>query len=290
MTNPRDDAGPGSGDRSRRRGEPTQPPPPPDEWVRTDRRGSSAAPRRTTAPTGRGLPRAGAELPADVASEIRRAADTATARHRESLVGRMAGAVAAYDRGRYGDALRLGSQVAKEVTSVAAVRRLAGLAAYRLGRWRDALRHLEAYEAIAGESDTAPLVMDAERALGRHKKVAQRWSELRRTSPDPGVLAEARIVAAGSLADQGQFREAIELLEAGGAARSLRNPSERHLRQWYALGDLYERAGDVPRARELFLRVARVDPEAYDVPDRLDALGPVRRTGSRRRPARKAAR
>lgn len=225
-----------------------------------------------------------------MAREIRRAAETATAHHRESLVGRMSSAVTAYERGRYNDALRLGAQVAKEVTSVAAVRRLTGFAAYRLGRWRDALRHLEAYAAMTGEADAFPAIMDAQRALGRHSQVTQTWADLRRSSPEAAVLAEARIVAAGSLADQAKYREAIELLEAGGAARSLRNPSERHLRLWYALGDLYERAGDVPRARELFLRVARVDPEAYDVPDRLEALGPVRRARSRRRPPRKAGR
>jgi hypothetical protein len=33
----------------------------------------------------------------------------------------------------------------------------------------------------------------------------------------------------------------------------------------------------VPRARELFERVLRVDREAYDVADRLMGLGPVRK-------------
>ena len=62
----------------------------------------------------------------------------------------------------------------------------------------------------------------------------------------------------------------------------MRNPAERHLRQWYVLGDLTERSGDLPKARELFLRVAAVDPDAYDVAQRLDSLGPP--THSRRTP------
>ena len=65
-----------------------------------------------------------------------------------------------------------------------------------------------------------------------------------------------------------------------GASKALRNPSNRHIRQWYLLADLYERAGDVPRARELFERVLRVDREAYDVADRLMGLGPVRKPRS----------
>ena len=55
------------------------------------------------------------------------------------------------------------------------------------------------------------------------------------------------------------------MLATAGASKALRNPSNRHIRQWYLLADLYERAGDVPRARELFERVLRVDREAYDV-------------------------
>ena len=45
------------------------------------------------------------------------------------------------------------------------------------------------------------------------------------------------------------------------------------------LGDLYERAGDVPRAREMFERVLKVDREAYDVVDRLAGLGAERKPG-----------
>jgi tetratricopeptide (TPR) repeat protein len=249
-----------------------------DQWVRVDKSAVSvaahaAAPRRAPA-------KVPAALPAEVAAGIRRAAEAATAHHREVLVERMEKAVAAYERGRYQEALRYGTELSREAASVAAVRRLAGFAAYRLGRWRDAVRHLEVYTDLTDEPDALPALMDSWRALGRHAKVASAWAELRHRSPDPDHLAEARMVAAGSLADRGRLHDAIELLVTAGSARALRNPSERHLRQWYALGDLYERAGDLPRARELFQRVARVDAEAYDVLERLDALGP---RGGRRR-------
>jgi tetratricopeptide (TPR) repeat protein len=254
-----------------------------DQWVRTDR---GRRPPRTDEVARSSRPAASAPvLPADVAAGIRRAADTATGRHKEVLVARMESAVAAYERGRYQEAMRLGKQLAAEVGSVAAVRRLAGFAAYRLGSWREAVRQLEAYEEMTDDPDAVPALMDCLRALGRHRAVAGRWTRLRQRSPDADVLAEARMVAAGSLADRGDLRAAIELLSSAGAGRGLRNPSERHLRQWYALGDLYERAGDVPRARELFVRVAKVDPEAYDVSDRLEALGPERRRNRRPRPA-----
>jgi len=167
--------------------------------------------------------------------------------------------------------------VLQVLPNLSPINKVAGLAAYRLGRWRDAIRNLETYMAESGENDLVPALMDCYRALGRTAKVAELWTELRRSSPSTEVIAEARIVGAGALADAGDLGGAISLLTIGGSTKSLRNPADRHLRQWYALADLYERAGDVPRARELFMRVARADPEAYDVQARLEALGRQRR-------------
>ena len=48
-----------------------------------------------------------------------------------------------------------------------------------------------------------------------------------------------------------------------------KRPQEHHLRRAYALADLYERAGDVARARELFSRLAAADPDFADVRTRL---------------------
>jgi tetratricopeptide (TPR) repeat protein len=221
-------------------------------------------------------------LPLEVAADIRNAADLATARHREHLVEGAESAYRAYERGRYQDALRAIKPVADEAPAVAAVRELAGLAAYRSGRWRDASRHLQAFGALSDSTEHLPVLMDCQRALRKPKKVAELWSELRHSSPDPDVLTEGRIVAAASLADAGDLNGAIAMLATAGASKALRNPSERHLRQWYLLGDLFERAGDVPKAREYFERVFRSDAEAYDVAERLRGLGPERRPRRRR--------
>jgi tetratricopeptide (TPR) repeat protein len=216
-----------------------------------------------------------------VAGDIRIAARSSTTHRREVLVSKFTDAVAAYERGRFEEAAKLAKQVAGEAPMVADVRRLAGLAAYRAGRWREATRQLDAYASLADDVDHIPALMDCHRALGQARRVANIWADLRQRSPDVEVLAEARMVAAGMLADRGDVAGAIALLAGAGAGKALRNPSSRHVRQWYVLADLYERAGDVPRARELFDRVARADAEAYDVRERLASLGP-RRT---RRPA-----
>jgi tetratricopeptide (TPR) repeat protein len=228
-------------------------------------------------------------LPPEVATEIRAAADVATAAHRERLVEKAESAFAAYDRGRFQDARTAIKQVVDEAPSVVAVQELAGLAAYRSSRWREAVRHLRVFTDLTGSTTHLPELMDSQRALHKPNKVAELWTELRQSSPDPDVLAEGRIVAASSLAENGDLNGAISLLATAGAQKMLRNPAERHLRQWYVLADLYERAGDIPRAREYFERVRRAEPDAYDVNDRLRNLGPERRS-RQKRPPKKVAR
>ena len=223
-------------------------------------------------------------LPPEVATEIRNAADIATQAHRERLVERAEAAFSGYERGRFQDALRAIKQVVDECPSVPAVQELAGLAAYRSGRWREASRHLTVFGTLSDSTVHLPELMDCQRALHKPKKVAELWTQLRQSSPDPDVLAEGRIVSAASLAESGDLNGAISMLATAGASKMLRNPADRHLRQWYVLADLYERAGDVPRAREYFERVRHADPEAYDVTDRLRSLGPVRRSGPKRGP------
>ena len=166
-------------------------------------------------------------LPADVATEIRNAADVATAAHRERLVERAESAFGAFERGRFQDALRAIKPVADEAPSVPDVRELAGLAAYRVGRWREAVRHLQAFGLLGDSTEHLPILMDCQRALHKPKKVAELWTELRQRSPEPDVLAEGRIVAAASLADGGDLSGAIAMLSTAGATKALRNPSAR---------------------------------------------------------------
>ncbi len=281
-------------DRERRRAAP--PPSKPAAWIRDDgvrdewedgppsparsRGGKSKATTTAREAVAALSPRH--PLPPEIAADIRKAADTGTTLHREGLVKRAESAYGAYERGRYQDALRAIKPVAEEAPAVAAVRELAGLAAYRSGRWRDASRHLQAYGALSDSSEHLPVLMDCQRALHKPKKVAELWAELRHSSPDPDILAEGRIVAAAALADSGDLKGAIAMLATAGATKALRNPSDRHVRQWYLLADLYERAGDVPRAREYFERILRADPEAYDVAERLRGLGAERRVRPKR--------
>lgn len=208
-------------------------------------------------------------MPPPVATEL---ASAGTPREVARLERRLAEATRAYEHDRYGEALPILRELARNAPGVAAIRELLGLTLYRLGRWRDAARELHTVAELTGSVEQHPVIADCERALGHHAEVASTWTELRRAGAGSDVLAEGRLVMAGSLADQGRINEAIELLARAVAGRPVRKPLDRHVRQWYALADLYERSGDLPEAREWFRRVVAADPELADAPERLAGL------------------
>jgi tetratricopeptide (TPR) repeat protein len=177
----------------------------------------------------------------------------------------------AFRRERYQEARRILRPLVEQARRAASVRELYGLSLYRLGRWAQAARQLEAFRSLTGSTEQNPVLADCYRALGRYAEVEELWDELRAASPRGELVAEGRIVAAGALADQDRLDEAIDLL-APAVSRPTRKPRPHHLRMAYALADLYERAGDLPRARELFGRIAASDADFVDVDARLRAL------------------
>lgn len=188
----------------------------------------------------------------------------------ERLERRLLNASRAFSRERFGEARQILRAIAKEAPGVPDVRELLGLCAYREGRWREAIRELEAFHGLTHSTEQHPVLADCYRALGKWEEVERLWDELRADSPDADLVAEGRIVAAGALADRGRLRDAIRLLEAG--QKKAKHPRDRHLRMAYAVADLHERAGDVPRARERFRWIDGQDPDFADVKARLAAF------------------
>jgi tetratricopeptide (TPR) repeat protein len=229
------------------------------------------APRPRDLATGReGTPSPGGfrkKLPKPVVEELSQAAGTDRG---AKLANRIADATYAYEKERYLEARRTLRALAEEVPTSATVRELYGLVLYRTGQWAAAAKQLQTFRELSGSYDQHPVLADCYRALQRFDDADEVWNELREASPGGDLVAEGRIVAAGCKADRGDLAGAIAMLEK--AAKKVAQPQERHLRQWYALADLYERAGDVPHARDLFNRVASIDPDAFDVRSRLRAL------------------
>ena len=187
-----------------------------------------------------------------------------------TLRQRLERAEGAYEQEDYRRAWRSLDGMAKEAPKVPEVRELAGLTLYRLGRWELAARDLEALRELTGRTDLHPVLADCYRAQRRWIDVDLIWAELQASDASSAVLAEGRIVAAGALGDQGKLTEAVGVLSKN--FQLPRRAKEHHLRQAYALADLCERAGEIPRARELFGWLIEQDELYVDVVERLDAL------------------
>ncbi len=170
------------------------------------------------------------------------------------------------------DALRLLRPLAHSYPDAAGVRELVGLCHYRLGNYRAAERELDAFTELTKATDQHPVLMDCARAQRKYRRVEELWRELADASSSAALVTEGRIVYAGSLADRGRRDEAIAVLEKR-ASDTPRRVQEHHARLWYALADLYERSGDIPRARALFQRVRKYDAQFADVGERLASLG-----------------
>ena len=176
----------------------------------------------------------------------------------------------AYENEDYHKAWRALDGMSEEAPKVPEVRELVGLTLYRLGRWVPAAAELEAFRRLTGRTDLHPLLADCHRAQQRWADVDDLWTELQASGSNSAVLTEGRIVAAGALGDRGELTEAVRLLSDG--FQLPRRAKEHHLRQAYALADLCERAGDIPRARDLFGWLVGQDEFFVDVAERLGAL------------------
>ncbi len=227
-----------------------------------------AALRAGDAPRGKTPRRKSLELAPEVAEDLASAAPAARmARYQE----RLASAADALDRGRYDDARRMVQPVLRDLPDIAFAHEIAGLSLYRMGQWRKAAAELETARQLSASVQHNAVLADCYRAMRRFTEVDTLWRELREASPEPALMAEGRIVAAGALADQGDLAGALKVMQK--ALDVPKKPRDHHLRQWYVLADLFDRSGDVIKARKYFGLVAQVDPEFADVTERLRTLG-----------------
>jgi tetratricopeptide (TPR) repeat protein len=190
----------------------------------------------------------------------------------DRAIERLARALHAFEAHRYSEARKLSMPLLSQLSGIAIVHEVAGLSMYRLGRWQDAADQLEIARGLKpAEVVNHPVLADCYRALRRYEKVTELWESMKLMSPPAGLLAEGRIVAAGALADQGELQSAVRMMTHG--TSDPHKVQEHHLREWYVLADLYDRAGDVASARRLFVKIQSSEAKFADVADRLNTLG-----------------
>ena len=150
---------------------------------------------------------------------------------------------------------------------VAAVREVAGLAAYHAGEWSEALSELRAARRLGADTGRLAVLADCERALGRPERALEiaRSPEARQLGTDEAV--ELRIVAAGARRDLGQFEAAVLALQGPDLETAGEEPWRARLR--YAYADNLLAAGREQDAIRWFLAAAEVDvEEATDAAER----------------------
>ncbi|MGN6177438.1 MAG: hypothetical protein ACTHPS_31465, partial [Streptosporangiaceae bacterium] len=154
---------------------------------------------------------------------------------------------------------------------VGVVREACGIAAYRAGRWAEALTELRTARRLTGRSSYLPLMADCERALGRPDRALSIIN-------DPGVRGlgrevqiELRIVESGIRRDEGRPAAAVVALQVP-------ELNDGRLRPWsarlfYAYADALLDAGRLEEARDWFGRAAAADTgEETDAAERFESL------------------
>jgi tetratricopeptide (TPR) repeat protein len=175
------------------------------------------------------------------------------------------------ERGEDEAAARTAAEAKSIASRSGAIREVLGIALYRAGRFRDALRELQAYRRMTGRADQNHLIADSHRALGAPEKAVEPALEAVRAPLAEEVRVEAAIVGASALADLGRFTEALGVLRSLQRHGEVVRPFE--LRLWYVTGEVLERAGRTGEAAEEFRRIVRHDPQAFDAAERLARLG-----------------
>ena len=216
----------------------------------------------------RGTPSRSAELPRDVLEEVRRATRPSWQR---DAVARLARAIELLERGDAGAAAAEAEKARAISPRSGSVREVLGLALYGQGRFQEAIKELKAYKRISGRNDQNHVIADSLRGVGRPLEAIPLADEaLRDRLVANEAKAEAVIVAASALADEGRYAEALAFL---GRARTRADVAEPYtLRLWYVKGDILERAGRPSDAAAEFRKVVRHDASAFDAAERLARL------------------
>jgi tetratricopeptide (TPR) repeat protein len=164
------------------------------------------------------------------------------------------------------------AQAARRLAArVGVVREASGIAAYRTGRWAEALSELRAARRMTGQDDYLPLMADSERALGRLDRALALVREAYASQLDRATQIELRIVESGIRRDQGLADAAVVALQVPELASGRLRPWSARL--YYAYGDALLAAGRSDEARDAFARAAEADPDGEtDAADRLDEL------------------
>lgn len=145
-------------------------------------------------------------------------------------------------------------------TRIGMVREVSGIAAYRAGRYAEALNDLRAARRLTGTDDYLPVMADCERGLGRPERALDliRSQEAERLNRAGRI--ELAIVESGVRRDLGQYDAAVVTLQR---VAELRDPQPRpwSARLAFAYADALAEAGHEAAAIDWFARAMAFDED-----------------------------
>lgn len=154
---------------------------------------------------------------------------------------------------------------------VGAVREAVGLAAYRSGRFAEALSELRAARRITGDQSQLPVMADCERGLGRPERALTMAGSDEVQGLDVAGRVEMRIVASGARRDLGQAEAAVLLLQGPQLKPELRRPWSARL--FYAYAEALADAGRDDEAVQWLRHAAAADGDgSTDAAERVAAI------------------
>jgi tetratricopeptide (TPR) repeat protein len=154
---------------------------------------------------------------------------------------------------------------------VGIVRETGGIAAYRAGKWADALAELRAARRLTGRSSYLPMMADCERALGRLDRALDLVTVRDTRGLDRATQVELRIVESGIRRDQGLPEAAVVALQVPELTDGRKRSGSARL--FYAYADALLDAGRRDEARDWFGKAAAADTGGQtDAAERFDDL------------------
>ena len=157
---------------------------------------------------------------------------------------------------------------------VAAVREAAGVAAYKAGKFPEAISELRTARRMTGSNAFIPMIADCERGLGRPQKALDLIKTTNTKTLDDETRAELLIVGAGARADLGQLEAAVVTLQVPELTKL--RPGTARARLQYAYSDFLAQVGRTTEAWEWMERAAASDIDgATDAAERCEEFAGI---------------
>ena len=175
---------------------------------------------------------------------------------REPALAALTDGASAFAAGRYGAARQKLEQAKTLTPRSPTVRELLGLSAYNVGDWKPALAELRTYRRLSGDTTHMPVEMDCLRALNRPADVDKTWEQLVALGGTKATFAEARVVYASHLLDQGDAEAAWRAIRT---KRPKPDPTETDLRLWFVAARAAAATGRSEVANDFVTAIRKAD-------------------------------